>query len=112
MRCIQLDAETLTDLGHDVLSAYDGYTTASDEVLLELALQEDRILITNDKDFGELVFSLRRPHPCIVRLDSMTVDEECAAMRNLIAGFAPAMRERAIIVVTATHVRLRSAMNN
>jgi len=104
--------KTLVDLGHDVLSAYAGYTTASDESLLELALQEDRILVTKDKDFGELVFSLRRPHPCIVRLDGMTVDEEAAAMQNLIAGFAPAMRERAIIVVTVSHVRVRTAVDN
>ena len=28
------------------------------------------------------------------------------------AGYAPAMRERAIIVVTVSHVRVRTAINN
>lgn len=31
-------------------------TTMPDEELLELALREERILLTNDKDFGELMF--------------------------------------------------------
>ena len=58
--------KTLIDLGHDVLSARDGYASASDQALLELAYREERVLVTADKDFGELVFSLRLPHPCIV----------------------------------------------
>jgi predicted nuclease of predicted toxin-antitoxin system len=45
----------LTDLGHDVLSALDRDPRASDEALLGLAMQEARVLITEDKDFGELV---------------------------------------------------------
>ena len=43
---------TLIELGHDVLSARDGYANASDKALLALAYQEDRVLVTEDKDFG------------------------------------------------------------
>ena len=101
--------DTLTDLGHDVLSARDGYANASDETLLALAHREARVLVTEDKDFGELVFSLRLPHPCIVRLDGLTAAEETAAMRDLIELHREAMRDGAIIVVTGTRVRIRSA---
>ena len=54
----------LTDLGHDVLSGLDGDPRATDEALLALANQEERVLITEDKDFGELVSVRRLPHPC------------------------------------------------
>ena len=48
---------TLARLGHDVVSALEwGDPRASDEVLLALATSEERVLITEDKDFGELVF--------------------------------------------------------
>ena len=102
---------TLVELGHDVLSAGDGYANASDETLLALAYREGRVLVTEDKDFGELVFALRRPHPCIVRLDGLTAAEEAAAMRNLIEREGAAMRAGAIIVVTGSRVRIRSAEN-
>jgi len=45
--------KTLIDLGHDVLSAVDMNLQATDESLLDLALQEGRVLVTEDKDFGE-----------------------------------------------------------
>ena len=48
--------------GHDVLSAIDVNPTATDSELLDLALEQGRVLITEDKDFGELVFVRRQPH--------------------------------------------------
>ena len=47
---------TLTRLGHDVLSASDMTPGAADEEILALAAEEGRFLVTEDKDFGELVF--------------------------------------------------------
>ena len=102
---------TLTELGHDVRSARDGYAGASDRELLDLAYREERVLLTEDKDFGELVFSLRLPHPCIVRFDELTADEEAVAIRNLIEHHGTVMRQGAIMVVSGNRVRIRSSMN-
>ena len=98
----------LAELGHDVLSAREGFGDASDEELLELARKESRVLITEDKDFGELVFLWGLPHAGIVRLVEMTPNERAVAMRMLIERHAEAMREGAIIVVTEKRVRVRS----
>lgn len=40
--------------GHDVLSAIDLDPTASDVELMDLAREQGGVLITEDKDFGEL----------------------------------------------------------
>ena len=69
------------------------------------------MLITEDKDFGELVFLRGLSHPSIVRLVGMTPMERADAMRNLIARHSAAMRESAIIVVTENRVRIRSTGN-
>lgn len=103
--------ETLIDLGHEVLSAWDGYAQATDEQLLALAYEGNWVLVTEDKDFGELVFLRRQPHPCIVRLVELRVAHKVEAMRDLIEHHDDAMREGAIIVVTGTRVRIRSAGN-
>ena len=99
---------SLTKLGHDVLSARDERARATDEALPALAYEERRVLVTEDKDFGELVFMHRLPHPCIVRLVELRVTEKVEAMRDLIERHGDAMREGAIIVVTRTRVRIRS----
>ena len=98
----------LTERGHDVLSALEKDPGATDEELLTLANEEQRVLITEDKDFGELVFLRRRPHPCIIRFGEMQVAEKVAAMREMIEHHSDAMLEGALIVVTRRRVRIRS----
>ncbi len=99
----------LGDLGHDVLYARERCPHASDEALLALAREENRVLITEDKDFGELVFLRGLAHPGIVRLVEMTPAERADAMRTLIEDHADALLDGAIIVVTENRVRIRSA---
>jgi predicted nuclease of predicted toxin-antitoxin system len=48
--------ETLRERGHDVASAASGGAGAPDPEVLDRALAENRILVTNDKDFAELTF--------------------------------------------------------
>ena len=70
----------LTRLGHDVVSASDMAPGTMDEEILAIATEEGRILVTEDKDFGELVFVRGLPHPCIIRFTEMRVEEKVAAM--------------------------------
>jgi predicted nuclease of predicted toxin-antitoxin system len=47
----------LIDVGHDVIVvAQMGLAQASDEEILRVAQAENRILITRDRDYGNLVF--------------------------------------------------------
>lgn len=85
----------------------EGYSTASDEELLELARREERAFITKDKDFGELVFLRHRPHGCIVRLVDLSVDQEAEAMTSLILNHPDSLHEETIIVVSSDHIRIR-----
>lgn len=44
----------------DVLYAAEVLNGASDEIILATALEQDRILLTFDRDFGKLVFHQRK----------------------------------------------------
>lgn len=48
--------EWLRSAGHDVTYAAEAMSGDTDEILLATARREKRILVTDDKDFGELVF--------------------------------------------------------
>jgi uncharacterized protein with PIN domain len=53
--------------GHDVTAIAHDYPNAlSDREVLRLAHSEGRLLITNDRDFGELVFRQRLPHAGVI----------------------------------------------
>lgn len=57
--------------GHDVLSMAEIAPAANDAEVMALALREGRLLLTEDKDFGDLVFrrGARVPGIVLLRLD-------------------------------------------
>ena len=56
----------LRELGHDVFYVVEQIHSLEDDVLLEKARNENRILITRDKDFGELVYRLHKVHSGVI----------------------------------------------
>jgi predicted nuclease of predicted toxin-antitoxin system len=59
-------ATLLVEAGYDVIFVGDWKPSSSDEEVLSKAEGEERILITDDKDFGKLIFRLEKPRalPC------------------------------------------------
>ena len=58
----------LQSQGHNALDARELGPDPGDRALLERAVSENRILITMDKDFGELIHLHGRPHTGLIRL--------------------------------------------
>jgi predicted nuclease of predicted toxin-antitoxin system len=101
-------AERIRALGHDVeVVGVDHPASILDPDVLKIALNTQRILITNDTDFGELVISRGLEHSGVIllRLDPMTAREKSEHLVRLLAGFADQMD--AFIVVSASGVRVR-----
>jgi predicted nuclease of predicted toxin-antitoxin system len=97
----------LTEWGHDVISAVTIDRQASDEQVLALALAKDRILVTEDKDFGELVFVQKRLHGTIVRLVEMSVAAQVVALGELLEQHADELTAKSIITVSLRGIRIR-----
>ena len=56
-------ARVLNETGHDVLRAALEHRRWTDERLLALAVDEERIIISQDSDFSELIYGYGRPAP-------------------------------------------------
>ena len=52
--------------GHDVLAVNEFQQSFVDKDVMDLALAENRILLTEDKDFGWLVFAGRMDSPGVI----------------------------------------------
>jgi predicted nuclease of predicted toxin-antitoxin system len=61
-------ARWLRDQAHEVFSVYEESRGASDNGILDKAYSENRILITNDKDFGEKTYRENKLHHGIIFL--------------------------------------------
>ena len=103
-------ATFLTQHGHDATRVGRDYPPGiPDEQVLAIAQREHRILITNDKDFGELVHRSRRPHAGVILfrfpLDS-TAQQKIVALDRLLATHRTQLTR--FLVVTPRGVRVGS----
>ena len=83
----------------DVLSVAEIMSGAQDERVIELALRESRILLTEDKDFGQLVFAAGRESVGVVLIRFAAGARECGRPVQCASLIAP---YRALRKISAT----------
>ena len=99
-------ASWLRDQHHDVFSVFDEARGMSDEDIIRKALAEQRILITNDKDFGDKVFRDGRLHQGVILL--RLEDERPASKIRVLSSLLEAYPDKipdSFLVVTERQVR-------
>ncbi len=94
---------------HDVVSVHPDNRGLDDLSILQWAVSENRIVITCDKDYGELVYRLGHPHRGIVllRLDDETTDSKIAVLWDLLDKFGHLL-EGSFVVTTDSVVKAYS----
>jgi predicted nuclease of predicted toxin-antitoxin system len=102
--------EYLRSLGHDVLAVAGTMPQADDLDILDRAVSEGRILITNDKDFGELVFRSGKAHQGVVllRLHDESSANRVRVVKAVLEKYADRLASH-FVVATEGGVRIRLA---
>lgn len=80
----------------DVISILDQDPAMPDSDILSIAEKEGRIVVTMDKDFGELVYRSGRKHKgvLLLRMEDATGDEKAKIMRWILENFADQIEGR------------------
>lgn len=99
-------ARWLRDANHEVFSVFDEARGMTDDDVLTKAFAENRILITNDKDFGEMIFRTRRDHHGVIflRLDDERAANKIEVLSKLLENYHEKLPEE-FVVATETKVR-------
>ncbi|QJD77841.1 DUF5615 family PIN-like protein [Spirosoma rhododendri] len=81
--------KALREAGYFVLAIAESFPSIPDPQVLQIATDRKAILLTEDKDFGELVHRLRMPHCGIllVRLLKITSAEKSARVCEVIINY-------------------------
>jgi predicted nuclease of predicted toxin-antitoxin system len=93
--------------GHDVVWSGDWPADPGDEEILARALSEGRVLVTLDKDFGELAIVRELPHTGILRLVGLSALQQADATLRVIQTHGADLAAGAIITAEAGRLRLR-----
>jgi predicted nuclease of predicted toxin-antitoxin system len=99
-------AQWLRVENYEVFSVFDEERGMTDDEVLAKALTENWILITNDKDFGEMVFRERRNHHGVIflRLEDERAANKIEVLRRLLKNHSEKLPEE-FVVVTETKIR-------
>jgi predicted nuclease of predicted toxin-antitoxin system len=97
--------------GYDVIWSGDWSEDPGDEQILSTAHSEDRILVTLDKDFGELAIIRGLPHSGILRLVNLSTKQQVAVCLQVLSRYGQELEAGAIITAEITRVRIRPAIN-
>jgi len=105
--CVSIHVfEALRARGHDVGWIGDDKDPGDDEVLAR-ASAEGRILITLDKDFGQLAILQGAPHNGIVRIVDIRVLEQAHRLLKAFADYEADLRAGAIVTIEPSRTRIR-----
>lgn len=103
-------ASFLTNQGHNTtIIAHDYPHALSDREVLAIARREKRIIVTNDRDFGELVFHQRLRHSGVIyfRLNTNRLERIQERLQYVLTSYSDRLDE--FIVVTDWRVRSRQS---
>lgn len=93
--------------GHDVVWAGDWSPDPGDQQILDRARDESRVLVTLDKDFGELAVVHRQPHGGIVRLVALSIRRQSELCLAALDKYEVELEAGALITVEVGRVRVR-----
>lgn len=101
----------LNDAGHDAVHVRDrGLQSADDVTLLELAAAEQRVLISEDTDFGTLLALSTFTRPSIVLFRHMldrSARELQRVLLNNLGSVESELDKGAIVVIEPERIRIR-----
>lgn len=100
-------AAELRMLGHDAIWAGDWRSDPGDRRILRVADTEQRVLVTLDKDFGELAIRERQSHCGIIRLVDIGARRQASACGDVLRRYGRELQSGTIAIVTVEPGRVR-----
>jgi predicted nuclease of predicted toxin-antitoxin system len=102
----------LCSAGHDAVHVRDyGLAAADDTEIFDRALQEDRVIVSADTDFGTLLAQRPQTKPSVVLFRGAIVRRPADQLALLLANlpqFEQDLQQGAIVVIEPGRLRVRS----
>lgn len=98
--------EILRKQGHDIASVSETTPGMSDRAVIEQANKEDRIIVTFDKDFGELIFRERQKVKglMLLRIAPSSPEQIAERIRHTLSQVTPL--ENKVVTVREDRIRV------
>jgi predicted nuclease of predicted toxin-antitoxin system len=104
--------EVLRNSGYKVKYVLEMSPGVGDKEIISQANKNNSILITSDKDYGELVFRQHLVHNgvILIRLHGMPADKKSEIVLNFVKDYGSKI-PNSFSVITKSNIRIRSQIN-
>lgn len=99
-------SKKLKQMGLDAVSVIDCMKGADDEEIMARAVKEDRVIITNDKDFGRLAGFYKPPGVILLRLRDERVENKIKFVSFVLTSYSEDILGN-ILIVSERKIRVR-----
>jgi predicted nuclease of predicted toxin-antitoxin system len=105
-------AEALQKAGHDAVHVKDVLTVdAPDHTIFDYAARDDRVVVSADTDFGELLARRGTPRPSLILLRRRTrgrPSDQSMLLLTQLPAVSGDLEAGAVVVIEEARVRIRS----
>lgn len=101
----------LASKGYDVAYVSDIEPKMEDEKILEWAVQEQRIIVTTDNDFEQMVWQQQKSHCGILRLENVPCKEREVLLKDTLQYHSQDLRAGKIVIALRNKFRIRQRFN-
>ena len=100
-------ARWLIQQNHDVVKVSEKNPRMTDEEILSWAMSENRIIVTTDKDFEEMIWRQGKPHCGVLRMENLPRRERLELMQDVLDRHSDDLEVGAIVIASSTKFRVR-----
>jgi predicted nuclease of predicted toxin-antitoxin system len=101
----------LLNSDHDVVCVQDIDRKMSDSDILAWAVREQRIIITTDSDFEQMIWIQKRLHCGVLRLENLPRLERVSLFQDVLASYGQDLEAGAVIIASKQKIRIRRNPN-
>ena len=104
-------AERLRQLGHDAVHIRErGLQSISDEEILKIAVAENRVMVSMDLDFSQLIATRAMGWPSLIlfRIENVKPMEVADLLQYIVKTYSSELESGVILSVTDTYIRARN----
>jgi predicted nuclease of predicted toxin-antitoxin system len=100
-------ASWLVGLGHDVAQVKDRDARMADGDILTWAVNEQRIIITTDQDFEEMIWREGKRHGGVLRLENLPRSQRKSLLEGVLSGYSQALVSGEVVIALSRKIRIR-----
>ncbi|MCE2978057.1 MAG: DUF5615 family PIN-like protein [Pseudanabaena sp. CoA8_M7] len=102
----------LVELGHEVACVKDVNPRMGDDEIIAWAVREERVIVTTDNDFEQMIWLQQKNHCGVLRLENLPRAERKQLLQEVLFNHSQDLELGAVVIATKQKIRIRRKPSN